>query len=299
MRRARITYKGAYHHVMNRGIMGADIFLGDKAKYYFLECMEGKSKKLKIRIFGYCIMNNHYHIILENSSGKLSEFMKQLNGQYGVYYRRSMGGKGYVFQSRFKSTLIEKDNYLRMAIIYILLNPVRAGMVKNPYDYRWSSIGEYFAKGGSTFIDNEFVEGLVGNRGKLKKLMMEWISKDLPIKKTRIGDIIGTDEFLFDSIRKFERRRKKRTSMNMRVREYQFKPINKIIRDFEREKGVKLEDINVEVYHGKRLRGELLVLLKEEGGLTYKEIIKLPIFQSLKYSSLGYLYKRTRKRTRK
>lgn len=299
MRRARITYKGAYHHVMNRGIMGADIFLGDKAKYYFLECMEGKSRKLKIRIFGYCIMNNHYHIILENSSGKLSEFMKQLNGQYGVYYRRAMGGKGYVFQSRFKSTLIEKDNYLRMTIIYILLNPVRAGMVKNPYDYRWSSIGEYFAKDRSTFIDNEFVEGLVGNRGKLKKLMMEWISKDLPIKKTRIGDIIGTDEFLFDSIRKFERRRKKRTSMNMRVREYQFKSINAIIRDFESEKGVNLEEINVEVYHGKRLRGELLVLLKEEGGLTYKEIIKLPIFQSLKYSSLGYLYKRTRKRTRK
>lgn len=299
MRRARITYKGAYHHVMNRGIMGADIFLGDKAKYYFLECMEGKSKKLKIRIFGYCIMNNHYHIILENSSGKLSEFMKQLNGQYGVYYRRAMGGKGYVFQSRFKSTLIEKDNYLRMTIIYILLNPVRAGMVKNPYDYRWSSIGEYFAKGGSTFIDNEFVEGLVGNRGKLKKLMMEWISKDLPIKKTRIGDIIGTDEFLFDSIRKFERRRKKRTSMNMRVREYQFKSINAIIRDFESEKGVNLEEINVEVYHGKRLRGELLVLLKEEGGLTYKEIIKLSIFQSLKYSSLGYLYKRTKERIEK
>lgn len=244
-------------------------------------------------------MNNHYHIILENSSGKLSEFMKQLNGQYGVYYRRAMGGKGYVFQSRFKSTLIEKDNYLRMTIIYILLNPVRAGMVKNPYDYRWSSIGEYFAKDRSTFIDNEFVEGLVGNRGKLKKLMMEWISKDLPIKKTRIGDIIGTDEFLFDSIRKFERRRKKRTSMNMRVREYQFKSINAIIRDFESEKGVNLEEINVEVYHGKRLRGELLVLLKEKGGLTYKEIIKLPIFQSLKYSSLGYLYKRTRKRTRK
>ena len=98
MRRARVVYDGSYHHVMNRGLEGRSIFLGDKSKSFFLNLLKEKSKKLKIRLLGYCVMDNHYHLILQNSSAKLSEFMKQLNGHYGMIYRKKEGEKGYVFQ---------------------------------------------------------------------------------------------------------------------------------------------------------------------------------------------------------
>ncbi|MCP4220117.1 MAG: hypothetical protein GY765_36130, partial [bacterium] len=87
MRRARITYEGAVHHVMNRGYDGNDIFQGDKSKSIFLDYLADAAQKLKIKIFAYCVMDTHYHLVLENSSGRMSEFMKRLNGLYGMYFR--------------------------------------------------------------------------------------------------------------------------------------------------------------------------------------------------------------------
>jgi putative transposase len=73
----------------------SDIFYGNKNKNQFLNYLTDAAKKFRIRIFAYTVMNNHYHLVLENSSGKMSEFMKQLNGQYGAYYREVTGGKGH------------------------------------------------------------------------------------------------------------------------------------------------------------------------------------------------------------
>ena len=83
---------------MNRGHEGTDIFYGNKNKSQFLDYLADATTKMKIKIFAYCVMDTHYHLVLENSNGKMSEFMKRLNGQYGSYYRMVSGGKGYVFQ---------------------------------------------------------------------------------------------------------------------------------------------------------------------------------------------------------
>ena len=145
MRRERITYLGAYHHVMNRGYDGNDIFFGKQNKSQFLDYLEGACNQMMIRLFAYCVMDNHYHLVLENSSGRMTDFLKLLNGQYGMYYRKMYGGKGYVFQSRFKSTIIENDGYLIQSIEYLLQNPVRAGIVPHAGNYIWSSVGYYFS----------------------------------------------------------------------------------------------------------------------------------------------------------
>lgn len=277
---------------MNKGIEGKDIFFDENAIVYFLESMKEKSNKLKMRILAYCIMPNHFHIIVQNSSGKLSAFMKQLNGQYGMYYRKRKGGKGHVFQGRFKSTLIQEDAYMRMVIIYVLLNPVRKGIVSNPRAYKWSSIREYYKEEDSPFVDNKFVEGMLSSEEEMYKLLNEWKQKDLPIRKTRIGDILGEDVFIKESIKRFDRRRKRTKSRNMRLGDYRFRSFEEIIKEFEEEKGIKLNKISLNTHKGKQLRGELLVLLKDKGGLTYREIVRIAVFQSLKYSSLGKLYKR-------
>lgn len=281
---------------MNRGIEGLDIFFDNKSKVYFIECLKELSRKLKIRIFAYCLMDNHYHLILQNSSGKLSDFMRQLNGKYGIYYRKRKGGKGYVFQSRFKSTLIENNDYLLMSILYVLLNPVRANITMDPYEYRWSSIDFYFSNTRTSFIDNEFIEELIGRKHELNRLLDEWTNKKLPIKTTRIGDVIGSDEYMLESLKKFDRREKKDMSLRMRIDETPFKDLKQIIVEFEAKRGIKIDDLNLDTFYGKRVRGELLVFLKDSGGLTYKQIMEIPIFKSLKYSSLGHLYKRAKER---
>ena len=153
MRRARLTYPGAFHHVMNRGIRGEYIFPDDGDKRTFLAILSKKAKLLGVRLIGYCVMNNHYHVLLENSSGRMSSLLKVVNGAYGIYYRRKHGGKGYVFQNRFKSTLIQDDSYLRLAILYLLQNPVRAGLVANCIEYPWSSAGEYMGKAKQVIAD--------------------------------------------------------------------------------------------------------------------------------------------------
>src|SRR4030042_1581932 len=124
MRRARITYEGAFHHVMNRGIEGLAIFSEDYLKEKFIEFLSDKQEKLKIHLFAYCVMDNHYHLVLENTGGRMGNFMKQLNGQFGTFYRKQVKGRGYVFQNRFKSILIQDTTYLQMAVAYVLRNPV-------------------------------------------------------------------------------------------------------------------------------------------------------------------------------
>jgi REP element-mobilizing transposase RayT len=114
----------------------------------------GTAKNLKIKILAYCIMANHYHLILENSSGRMSDFFRQLNGNYGMIYRKLYGEHGYVFQGRYKSTLIQADAYLRIAIRYALLNPVRAGLVTKFDNYIWSSANEYFSEMSSDLVDS-------------------------------------------------------------------------------------------------------------------------------------------------
>jgi len=294
MRRARFCYVGSLHHVMNRGIKGENIFPDDDAKSYFLKLLTIKAHDRRIKVLSYCIMDNHYHLILQNTSGKLSDFMKQLNGGYGFYYRERVGGKGYVFQSRFKSTLIENEKYLRIAILYVLLNPSRKLIAKSPWDYGWSSIREYFKNKVSGLIDCAYVEELFESMENLSHQLSEMSAIELPIIKTRMGEIMGDKTFIETAFQRSDRRQKKNANVpqKLRIKDYSFEPPNKVIEVFEEKIGKKIMDLDVNSRKEKDLRLELLVLLKDRAGLNYTKIIKHPLFRNIKYSSMSQMYKR-------
>ncbi len=294
----RLTYKGAFHHVTSRGHGGKAILEDTRAKMRFLEILEASSMLYRMRILAYCLMDSHYHLILQNSSGKLSDFMKRLNGEYGAYYRREFGGSGYVFQGRFRSTLIQEDAYMTVAVVYVLLNPVRAGLVRSPWRYEWSSISQYFDGKRETFLDREFVRNLFGERSVLRDLLREWRARDLPLRATRFGDVLGDDRFIESAIRRFDRRKRRSESGRKRIREYDYESAEKVIRDFEERIGSSVKRIDTSTRAGTRLRDELLVLLKERAGLTYTEIMRYAPFRSLKQYSLGQLYRRAKARAR-
>lgn len=250
MRRARLTYEGAFHHVKNRGINGEDIFTGNKLKGHFLNLLDVISKKMKIRVFAYCIMTNHYHLVLENSSGMMSEFCKQLNGQYGMYYRIRTGGHGYVFQSRYKSTLIQNDTYLRMALAYVLLNPLRAKIVGDIREYTWSSFNCYFNTHHDTksvpnagiedqIVDISFVEELFGTQKELLSFLSSQLGKELPERKTRYGYILGDGDFFEEARSRSDRRKRTEDAINRkRIDDRYFEPVEKVFMEFEKIKGI-------------------------------------------------------------
>ena len=204
MKRVRITYPGAFHHLMNRGFDCKVIFPDTKTKTQFLNYLEDAAKKMKIRIFAYSILDTHYHLVIENSSGRMSDCMKLLNGKYGRYYRKLAGGKGYVFQGRFKSTLIEDDSYLIQSILYLLNNPVRAGLVEKAEDYKWSSMNCYFCNKGTEIIETTFVEELLGSREELLSSVHSIFNEDCELKvtATKYGELLGSEQFMDSAFKK-------------------------------------------------------------------------------------------------
>lgn len=105
----------------------------------FLEVLSEVCERFNWECHAYCLMSNHYHLLIETPDANLSQGMRQLNGVYTQRFNRVHGRVGHVFQGRYKGILVEKDSYLLELARYIVLNPVRAGMVRSAKDWPWSS----------------------------------------------------------------------------------------------------------------------------------------------------------------
>ena len=262
----------------------------EKYKTVFLDILADKVDKFRLRLFAYCIMDNHYHLVLENASGRMSDFFRNLNTQYAFYFRKQTGGKGYVFQSRYVSTIIQDDAYLKQAIIYVLANPLQAEIIDDFRKYPWSSAKTYFQKAKLKWLDSEFVQELFGSQNNLADAIQMEGSEKLSLLKTRLGPVLGDESFVEKALERYERRLEPDGMKKKRRDDFYFEPVAKVIQEFERDKGIKIDDINIGKLNGKRLRTELLVLLHDLTGLKYREIIEIPIFSDLHYLSMSRLY---------
>jgi putative transposase len=135
----RLELAGALYHVTSRGDGREDIFLSDEDRTAWIETLAEVCKRFNWVCHAYCQMTNHYHLVVETPDANLSKGMRQLNGVYTQRFNRSHGRVGHVFQGRFKAILVEKDNYLLELARYVVLNPLRAKMVRRLEQWRWSS----------------------------------------------------------------------------------------------------------------------------------------------------------------
>ncbi len=135
----RIEFPDALYHVTARGDGREAIYLDEADREDFLAILASAVKRFHWRCHAYCLMGNHYHLLLETPQANLSRGMRQLNGVYTQRFNRRYRRVGHVLQGRFKAILVEKDPYLLALARYIVLNPVRAKMVRRPHTYRWSS----------------------------------------------------------------------------------------------------------------------------------------------------------------
>lgn len=135
----RIEFPDALYHVTSRGDRREAIFLDDSDRAQFLTLLGEACERFDAAVQAYCLMGNHYHLVLNTRAAKLSQLMRHLNGVYTQRFNRRHGKVGHVFQGRFKAILVDRDAYLLAVCRYVDLNPVRAGLVAAPADWVWSS----------------------------------------------------------------------------------------------------------------------------------------------------------------
>ena len=135
----RVEFAGALYHVTSRGNARADIFDDDQDRQAFFETLGKVVQRLHWLCHAYCLMDNHYHLVLETPDGNLAKGMRQLNGIYTQAYNRRHRSVGHVFQGRYKALLIQRESHLLEVCRYVVLNPVRAKAVQSATQWRWSS----------------------------------------------------------------------------------------------------------------------------------------------------------------
>lgn len=161
----RIELAGGLYHVTSRGDRREDIFFGDNDRIAWLDVLGAVCKRFNWAVHAWCQMDNHYHVVVETPEGNLSQGMRQLNGVYTQYVNRTHDRVGHVFQGRFKAILVERDAYLLELARYVVLNPVRAKMVKRPEQWAWSSYRAMIGEADrQPWLHTDWILGQFGSR---------------------------------------------------------------------------------------------------------------------------------------
>ena len=203
----RIEYSGAVYHITSRGNARRRIYKDDPDRAGFLDVLCSVVKKYNWLCHAYCLMDNHYHLVIETLDANLSKGMRQLNGVYTQAYNRHHRKVGHIFQGRFKAILVEKEGYLLELCRYVVLNPVRAKSVESPGGWKWSS---YRATAGEIrTVPCLTVDWILGQFGldrrralrSYKGFVMAGLKEDSPWKNLK-GQIVLGDEGFVDKFKK-------------------------------------------------------------------------------------------------
>ena len=135
----RIEYPGAWYHVMNRGRRSEKIFVKNQDYRVFIDLLIEASELWNVNVSAYSLMPNHYHLLINTPEGNLSRFMRHINGVYTQRFNKNNKCEGQLFKGRYKSILVEGDTYLLQLVKYIHRNALRAKIVKNVDEFKWSS----------------------------------------------------------------------------------------------------------------------------------------------------------------
>lgn len=152
----RLEFENCLYHVTSRGDRKEPIFDDDIDRDLFLTIVGKGLQRLDARAFAYCLMENHYHLVIQTRRANLSDLMRHINGVYTQAQNRRHGRCGHVFQGRFHAVVVDLDSYFLEVCRYVDLNPVRAGLVANPEAWRWSSYRAHIGKAtGPAWLDSD------------------------------------------------------------------------------------------------------------------------------------------------
>ena len=207
----RIAYPGAWYHVMNRGRRFESIY-SDKHDYLmFIDLLIEVSEIFNVNIAAYCLMKNHYHILLQTPDGNISRCMRHLNSVYTQRYNKRHGFDGQLFRGRYKSILVCNDSHLLQLVRYTNKNPLKAGMVKDMPDYEWSSYKGYLSYAKKwNWLHKDYIFSMITpkKQGRLKPFIefmqkedSEEVTKLFSLKK--LPSFFGPESFITEMKEKY------------------------------------------------------------------------------------------------
>jgi putative transposase len=202
-RAERIAYEDAYYHVMNRGRGRQKIFHDERYYLAFLKGLDEAHSRFGLEVHAYCLLGNHYHLLVKTPRGNISRCMRHINGLYTQRYNQLQQTDGPLFRGRYKAILVEKDAYLAQLTRYIHRNPIemRQPLVSNLIDYPWSSYSAYLNKAVCPpWLYREETYSLLGSNHRYAKYGA-FVEMDTDeelrtfYEQPRHGGLLGSDEF--------------------------------------------------------------------------------------------------------
>jgi REP element-mobilizing transposase RayT len=161
----RLDHAGALWHVTSRGNERREVFVDDEDRREFLRLLGRSVELFGWKLYAWVLMGNHFHLLVGTPEATLSRGMRQLNGDFAQHFNRRHGRDGHVFQGRFKAILVQRETHLLEVARYLVLNPVRAGMVESPVDWPWSSFRATAAQESAPeWLDTSFLTEQFGSR---------------------------------------------------------------------------------------------------------------------------------------
>lgn len=278
----RVQYPGAFYHVMNRGTNRQNIFKDDKDREVFLRLVEETIRQWKIEVHAFCLMSNHYHMLIRTPLANLSRAMRHINGVYTQRYNRKWNRDGQIFRGRYKAILVEDEAYLVELLRYIHLNPVEKQLVKNPEKYKWSSHGHYLKEGGMDWLTTKLLLSYFSKqKGKARRKLHEFVWEGVPKKlckllnKKRWPSVMGAEHFQewvkWNFVKDIDLTDVQYVSDRNKI--LSTNEIRKII--LERLDCSWKELCQASGYRSKRLRRIAIRVMYKYGHLTYDEICRL------------------------
>lgn len=272
----RIEFEGAVYHITSRGNAKKDIFEDDSDREIFLKILGDVVKRYNWLCHAYCLMDNHYHLLVETPEGNLSKGMRQLNGLYTQRYNQRHGRTGHVFQGRYKAILIDKENYLLMVSRYVLLNPVRAMLIQKPDEWRWSS---YSATVGIEepleYLTIDWILSRFGNNKveaelRYKEFVNNGIEEESPWKKLQGQILLGDERF----VNKFSNLLSKKRDIGEipKTQRYAFRPP---IEDIFKDRGITKDKRDEIIYNAFMNYGYTLKEISDYLGIHYTTVSKI------------------------
>ena len=205
-RKARILVSNYPHHIVQRGHNRKVVFLADEDYQFYLENLKEWKIKLGIKLYAWCLMTNHIHLIVEpgEDANTVSELMKRLAGRQAAFVNKQEDRRGALWEGRFKASPIQRENYLLACCRYVEMNPVRAGMVVGPRQYRWSSYRERIGLVDPGLLDLDAIYlGLADDTIRRTECYQAYLQQGASDKETELlrrgwarNQLTGNDRFI-------------------------------------------------------------------------------------------------------
>ena len=300
----RIEYDDAYYHVMNRGRDKGRQKIFHSTTFYeeFLTTLVEACERFGLVVHAYCLMSNHYHLLVQTPKGNLSRAMRHINGVYTQRYNRLTSSDGPLFRGRYKALLVDKDSYLLQLSRYIHRNPIetKRPMVEKLEDYRWSSYPAYVNKAPCPdWLNREQIYGMLGKKNKFQGYR-QYVAQENTEEITRFynrgntASVIGDKDYIAwlreDKIPELE---DKRIIQQVISKELQLKTLIGLIAKFYKVSSEEITQLSRGYKQKKQIRKIAMFICQQLGGYSLKEIMEA--FNLTNIGSVSYATTMVRK----